>query len=312
MPKKKLKTLFCGTPEFALPSLEILHYHPDIDLQMIITTPSKPVGRGQQITPPPVAQYAHLHHIPYLQTENINRDSEVTAFLSSNSLDLMIVLAFGQFLNETIINTPRLGSFNIHTSLLPKFRGAAPIQWALFHGEQETGVTIQKIVKKMDAGDVVFRQTTPIHPDETAAHLSTRLKYMAAISLHQFLDQLQKGELESALQDENKVSYAPSLKKEDGHLDFKSLTIQGVKNRLRALDPWPSCYVFLNEKRLKIFQVETFPEHLSPGEVKAHLGMILVGVEDGTLRITELQLEGKKRCSDCELLNGLREKLSFR
>lgn len=306
---KKLKAIFLGTPDFAVPTLEILHHHFSIDLIKVVTMPDRPSGRGQELASPEVAVYAKKNKIPLLQTENINKEEEFLNFLQKENIDLIIVLAFAQFLGDRLLKIPRIGCFNIHTSILPKYRGAAPIQYALLNGDNVTGVSIQKMVKKMDAGDLVHFQELNIHPDETGGLLYSRLKFCASLSCYDFIQKIIENKLSYTAQDESKVSFAPTLKKEDGFLDFKNSTIRTLKNKIRAFDPWPGTYCFLNSKRLKVFSIKEQTKKLTPGEVSTELGMILIGTLDKTIQLEVVQLEGKSKCNDHDLLKGYRENI---
>ncbi|MBF0361884.1 MAG: methionyl-tRNA formyltransferase [Oligoflexia bacterium] len=319
---KKLNLIFCGTPDFCLPTLDLLINHPNIFLSHIITPTSKPVGRGHKIAPPPVAQFALDNNISLFQTENINKEIE---FLNQfqlpdgkNQPDIILVLAFCQFLAKKILDLPAIGCFNIHASILPKLRGAAPIQHAILQGEKSTGITIQKMVKKMDAGDVVQKDIISISEKETGGQLFTRLKFLAALSTNSFIENVLNSSSNSSLnyekQDEANVTYAPCLQREDGHINFAKDDYITIDRKVRALDPWPGTYCFLNNKRLKIFEVTpiTMNINIKAGEVKRDMGGLIVGINPGTpgikvLRLSRVQLEGKKCCSDVELLNGLRE-----
>ena len=218
------------------------------------------------------------------------------------------MLAFAQFLGSRVLKMPKLGCFNIHTSILPKYRGAAPIQYALLNGDTSTGVSIQKMVKEMDAGDLVHFHEIPISKNETGGLLFARLKFQAAISTNNFISKISSNSLVFTPQDPNGISFAPTLKKEDGFLDFENSTIQKIQNKIRAFDPWPGTYCFLNNQRLKIFEVEVLNKKLNPGETSIQHGQISIGTLDGTLRLSLLQVEGKKLSSDTELLNGLKNK----
>lgn len=306
---KKLKTIFLGTPDFAVPTLEILHHHFAIDLVKVVTMPDRPAGRGQELTSPPVAIFAKENKISLLQTENINKEEDFLKQLKNEEIDLVVVLAFAQFLGSTILNLPQIGCFNIHTSILPKYRGAAPIQYALLNGDQKTGVSIQKMVKKMDAGDLVHFQELPIHPEETGGLLYSRLKFCAGLSCYDFIQKIIDDKLSYTAQDESKVSFAPTMKKEDGFLDFKSNNFTTLKNKIRAMDPWPGSYCFLNNKRLKVFSIKEQAKKLNPGEVNTDMGMLLVGTLDKTVQLETVQLEGKSKCQGHDLLKGYREKI---
>ncbi|MFN8370118.1 MAG: methionyl-tRNA formyltransferase [Bacteriovoracaceae bacterium] len=309
----KLRTLFFGTPDFSIPTLDILIHHPSIEVVKVITMPDRSSGRGQKLTAPPIALFAKENNLPLYQTDNINKDEALFLELSSQKIDLIIVIAFAQFLSSRYLNLPKLGAFNIHTSLLPKYRGAAPIQYALLNGDTKTGVTIQKMVKEMDAGDIVFSEEIAIAPNETGGQLYTRLKYLSALSTNKFLSELIENRLQYTKQNESLVSFAPTLKKEDGKIDFKNSSVKVVMNKIRGLDPWPGSYCFLNGKRLKILQALVVNNSagisVNPGENSIKDGFLYVGCLDGILRLKELQLEGKKKTLDTDLINGIREKI---
>lgn len=306
---KKFRVAFCGTPDFSVATLDLLSNHPHIDLRYVISMPDRPSGRGMDLKSPEVIEFAKAKKIPFFQCENINKEPEFLAKLKAEELDFVVVLAFAQFLGADMLNMGKLGCFNIHTSVLPKYRGAAPIQYALLNGDTETGVSIQKMVKKMDAGDLVHYHEVAIAPTENGGQLYTRLKFQAALAMNDFIVKILDNKVEYTPQDESKVSFAPTLKKEDGALNFKEKTVAQILNQIRALDPWPGTYCFLNGKRLKVLTAERYHKKLSSGKAENDLGSLVVGCVDGTLRLTEIQLEGKKVCSDRELLNGLKAEI---
>lgn len=343
MTSKKLKVVFCGTPDIAVPTLEVLYNHPYVDLVKVVTPCAKPAGRGQQICNHPVANYATDAGIPVLQTENINKEllnSFISSTTSANSTassvdtpenvpDLFIVFAFCQFLSNEILNYPLLGCYNIHASLLPYYRGAAPIQHAIKNGEKVTGITIQKMVKKMDAGDIVHADEVKIYADDNSANLYTRLKFQAAVSINTFIEKIWSAKFKSVPltfhpQNEAAATYAPCLKREDGYIskDFLSThTAQEIKNQTLAYDPWPGSYCQVSvqneSKRLKIISVE-IPDlqalppskrKTPPGVLGHEGGMLVLGCSDRPIRLKKVQLEGKKAYSDTQLLNGIRGEL---
>ena len=301
---KKLRLAYFGTPDFAVPVLDLLHSHPYVEVALVVSMPDRKAGRGQKLQKPPVAQFAQENKIPLLQTPNINKESEFIKYIKDNQIDLVVVLAFAQFLGTPILEAPKLGCFNIHTSLLPSYRGAAPIQHALLNGDSSTGVSIQKMVKKMDAGDVVLSDEVSISNTETLNQLYTRLKYQAALSANAFIENVLKDNLSFKPQDETKVTFAPTLKREDGLLDFSNMMTSDIKNKVRAFNPWPGTYCFLGKKRLKVFSLEDHPKQLKAGETCIETNELLVGCLDSTLRLKEVQLEGKKRSPDIDLING--------
>lgn len=306
---KKLKAVFFGTPDFSCPSLELLANHPQVDLQLVVSMPDRPAGRGQKLQSPPVIDYCKNNKINFHQTENINKDEELLKKLEDIKADFFLVLAFAQFLGSKVLNSPSIGCFNIHTSLLPKYRGAAPIQYALLNGDTETGVSIQKMVKKMDAGDIVKESKLPISFEETGGQLYTRLKFAASLTLNDFIQDMINNDITSYVQNEDNVTFAPTLKKEDGHLKFSEKSYLDIHNQVRALKPWPGTFCFLNGKRLKVLEISEYNgSKLSAGEIKISDNKILVGCSDKTIRLNMIQLEGKKACRDTDAVNGLTNK----
>ena len=305
---KKLNVVYCGTPDFSVPTLIELFNNPAINLVGVITMPDRPAGRSLELKSPPVAEFAKANHIPLFQVENINREAEVLEALEKLDIDFILVLAFAQFLGSRILNMPKLGCFNIHTSILPKYRGAAPIQYALLNGDTSTGVSIQKMVKEMDAGDLVHFDELSIAPDENGESLYNRLKDQAAVSTKALIEKIRNNQLVYTPQDPAGISFAPTLKKEDGFLNFKESDYKKIYNQIRALDPWPGTYCFLNGQRLKVFKIEKLQRNLAPGATSIDHGHLAVGIKDATIRLVSIQLEGKKVCTDTELLNGLKNK----
>lgn len=312
MSHKKLNAIFMGTPDFALPSLEILFNHPQINLKHVISMPDRKAGRGHQEKSPEVIAFAKNKKIPFFQTENINKEEEFLTNLKTQNIDIIIVLAFAQFLGKSILELPTLGCFNIHTSLLPKYRGAAPIQYALLNQDKKTGVSIQRMVKKMDAGNIVHEKEVPIAELETGGLLYTRLKFTAGLALNEFIDKLLSGrQLIEREQNEDDVSFAPTLKREDGYLNFKENSAHQLHARLKALHPWPGTYCFLGKKRLKVLDAVISTKNVSPGVVDRTFDKFIVGTKEGSLELTQVQLEGKKACTALELLRGIREEITL-
>ena len=304
---KKLNIIFCGTPEFSVPALKLLGEHEDIVLKSVISMPDRPAGRGQKMTSPPVALFARKKGVDLIQTDNINHSQEVKNLFERNEIDAVIVLAFAQFFGDFILQAPRLGAFNIHTSLLPRYRGAAPIQYAIWNGDKRTGVSIQKMVKKMDAGDVVYSHEVVIAPSDTSGSMFEKMKWECSKAINNFIPRLLMGDWISRKQDKSQVSFAPSLKKNDGFLDFGEKTFCEIVNQIRAMDPWPGTYTWLNGKRLKVLKV--LIEHsiaLRPGELSIEDGSLVVGTKTHSLRLEKVQLEGKKICTGREVINGLK------
>lgn len=310
----KLNVVFCGTPEFAVPSLMMLHQHSRVSILHVLSMPDRPAGRGQELKSPAVIEYAKKHKLSFTQTENLNLETALLDSLKTNT-DLIIVIAFAQFLNKSWLNLPKLGCFNIHTSLLPKYRGAAPIQYALLHGETETGVSIQKMVSKMDAGNVVLEKKITIRPFEHTASLQTKLQFAAALALESFLAKILNNSLQEITQDDSEVSFAPEIPKELGHINFPLENRIAILNKLRGLTPWPGLYFYLNNKRIKIHDLEIpTPESMylvKPGEIKALHQQLIVGCKDGALRISLLQQEGKDKTADNQYISGIKESMNI-
>ncbi len=314
--QKIFRVAFFGTPEFSVPTLEALSHHPLIQVVKVITMPSRQSGRGMELSLPPVAEYAIKHKISLAQTENINKDEALLADLESLSIDFFLVIAFAQFLGSRLLSMPKIAAFNIHTSLLPKYRGAAPIQYALLNGDVETGVSIQRMVKQMDAGDLCLLKPTPIYPYENGGMLFNRLKNLSALAIVELIDQMANDTLkftpqltnENSSLENHGISFAPEIKKEDGQLHFKTQTAEAIINRMRAFHPWPSVYCFLNGLRLKVHAMELSKLRLKAGEVQFDQWGLNVGTLTESLRLTFIQLEGKKMSSDLEAYNGLKNK----
>lgn len=302
---RQLNTVFMGTPDFSVPCLEVLNQHPLINLVSVVSMPDRPKGRGHQLHSPEVIEYCKTQKISYFQTENINKEDVYLSKL--HNIDIIIVLAFAQFLGKKVLQLPKHGCFNIHTSLLPKYRGAAPIQHALLNGDKQTGVSIQRMVKKMDAGDVCFEQKIDIHDKETGGQLYTRLKFQAALSLNEFIYQLSDNSINYTQQDESQVSFAPVIEKNDGEIIFDKMQALDIERKVRAYFPWPATSTLINKKKIKLIDVDIDQIQLAPGEVSTKNGQLRIGTQKGTVRIKRLQLPGKRPIYDHEFLNGLRE-----
>lgn len=286
----KYNIIFFGTPEFSIPTLKTIHENPAINLCLVVSMPDRPAGRGQQLKSPPVIEYAKSHNISFLQTENINKDEALLEFLAKTKIDIFIVLAFAQFFGEKLLSVPAIGCFNIHTSLLPKYRGAAPIHYAILNNDKTTGASIQKMVKKMDAGDIAHDNEIEILPNETTVTLSEKLSTLAATTLNEFLDKLIHEKIVYKIQNEINVSFAPSIPKEDGRIIFSNYNAFELGCRIRAFESHPGCFCFLNGLRLKIYKLQISEFRHSPGELKIIYGQIYVGTKDFAVHLTEVQI----------------------
>jgi methionyl-tRNA formyltransferase len=298
-----LRIVFFGTPAFAVPLLRALLAGPD-EVVAVVCQPDKPAGRGQQTTAPPVKVAAQEAGVPVLQPQKL-RTPDFAAALQAYSPDLAVVAAYGKILPKAVLDVPRYGCINVHASLLPKYRGAAPIQWAILRGETETGITIMQMNEQMDAGDILLQQSTAIGDDETYGELQARLADFGAGVLLEALHRLRAGMLAARPQDPAAVTLAPTISKEDGRIDWARPAV-GIARMVRAFNPWPSAYTQLGGALLKIHraQATAAPAAAPAGTVTTAGAGIAVATADGTLVITELQLAGRKRLTAAEFCRG--------
>ncbi len=301
-----MRLVFMGTPDFAVPSLQVLITGND-PVVGVFTQPDQPAGRGMAMHAPPVKTLAESRGIPVFQPAKL-RVSGVLEQLRAWQPDLIVVAAYGKILPNSILNLPPQGCINVHASLLPKYRGAGPIQRAIAQGETETGITIMRISERMDSGDILLQKAMPISPQDTGGLLHDRLAQLGADTLGEALRLLKDGRLVARPQNEAEVTYAPLIKKEDGRIDWtQSATV--IERRIRAFNPWPSAYTTVNGKMLKIFSAQVEP-HVRPGsatpgtitEVTPVSLCVVTGA--GVLALTEIQLEGKKRLPIEDFLRG--------
>ncbi|RMF93661.1 MAG: methionyl-tRNA formyltransferase, partial [Nitrospinota bacterium] len=245
-----LRIIFMGTPQFAVPSLEALLSSPHTVLT-VVTQPDRPRGRGQRVTVSPVKAVAQKHRVPVIQPTTL-RDRELYAYFRSLRPDIMVVVAYGKFLPASLLTLPPRGCINVHASLLPRLRGAAPINWALIRGETETGITIMQMNERMDAGDILLQRAIPIGERDTAQTLHDRLAPLGAECLQEALRLIEEGKAVFRPQEERYATYAPRLKKEDGHIDW-TRRARDLYNLIRGVIPWPGAYTFRQGSRLKIW-----------------------------------------------------------
>jgi methionyl-tRNA formyltransferase len=297
-----LRIIFMGTPEFACPTLQILIDRGE-QVVAVVTQPDRPKGRGQQTLPPPVKVLAEKHGIPVMQPVKVRHPESIEEIRALNP-DLIVVVAFGQILPKALLEIPKHGCINVHASLLPRYRGAAPLNWCIINGEAETGVTTMMMDVGLDTGDMLLKKTTPIDPDEDTSSLHDRLSGIGAELLGETLDELAAGRLSPEKQDDALTCYAAMLKKEDGLIDWGK-DAASIKNLVRGMTPWPGAYSYLDDKLLKVYRVQTGTGSGAPGEVvKAGRGGIEVACGSGSIVISELQLEGKKRLPACDFVAG--------
>jgi methionyl-tRNA formyltransferase len=300
-----MRLVFLGTPEFAVPTLERI-VETGHEVLTVVTQPDRPKGRGRQTAAPPVKQAALRLGLPVYQPQRVRRP-EAVEYLRALAPEIMVVVGYGQIIPQNIINIPPRGIVNVHASLLPKYRGAAPIQWAIVTGESVTGVTTMQIDAGLDTGDMLMTAQTEIGPEENALELSGRLAAMGAHLLVETLDRLTTGELTAVKQDCAQASYAPILKREDGWIDW-SLPAQAIHNRVRGLQPWPGAYTQFYGQTLHIWKSRLgsavlFPK--PPGSIVS-VKPLLVNCGSGALELLEVQLAGRKRIFAADFANGQR------
>lgn len=308
-----LRVVFFGTPEFALPSLRLLVTNPEIQLEAVVTQPDRPRGRGQQVSTSAVKDFALSNGIYLYQPEKI-RDESVVTFLRQMKPDAVIIIAYGQKIPQSLLDIPRLGWINLHGSILPKYRGAAPINWAIANGEARTGVTTMQVDATMDTGPILLQHEVEIGADETALDLARRMAEAGAPLVIDSLLRLDLGEIIPRPQDSSVASHAPILKKEMGNLDW-SLPAAQLYNRIRGFDPWPGAYTYFRGQLCRVWgcpatrslHEQTGQPLTAPGALALDGSDILVSCGSKTwLHIETLQLEGKKRITAKEFANGVR------
>jgi methionyl-tRNA formyltransferase len=299
---KPLRIVFFGTPEFAVPSLRALLAGTD-SVVGVVCQPDKPAGRGQRLVIPPVKEAALEAGLPVLQPEK-PRTSEFVDALRLWTPDLIVVVAYGRILPKTVLELPPRGCINVHGSLLPKYRGAAPIQWAILRGEVVTGITIMQVNEQMDAGDILLQRETRIAEDETYGELQARLADLGAQALMDAIAQLRAGTLRAQPQRDEDVTLAPMIAKENGRIDWTQPAVV-IARMVRAFNPWPSAFTSLDAKLLKIHRAHVGRAVAAlPGSVVRAQGELTVATGEGALTLDEVQLEGRKRLSATEFVRG--------
>lgn len=300
-----MRIVFMGTPEFSVPSLAAM-LRSDHSVVGVVTQPDRPKGRGQELAASPIKQLALQHGIPILQPLKM-KDPAFLESLAQWKPDLIVVAAFGRILPKVILDLPPKGCINVHASLLPRYRGAGPIQWAIIRGEQETGITTMLMDEGMDTGAILLQEPVPIEPNDTAGSLSAKLAEVGGRLLIETLAQLGRGALKPKPQDHTRATMAPLLKKEDGLLDW-SLPAPELARRVRGLSPWPGAHTYLGEERWVIWNASVHdpsPAGKPPGTIMdASKEGLLVATGTGLLRITEFQPANSRRMSAAQYLAG--------
>jgi methionyl-tRNA formyltransferase len=302
-----LRIIFMGTPELAGESLRALLSAPEFQVIAVVTQPDQPKGRGMKLQPSPVKEIALQHNLPVLQPQRAREETFIQQ-LRELQPDLIAVAAYGQILPKAILDLPRFGCLNVHTSLLPKYRGAAPIQRAILDGETETGVTIMKMDVGMDTGDIITQETTPIEASDNSQTLHDRLAKIGAALLIKTIPDYVSGKIRPRPQPTEGVSHAAKIRKQDGRIDWNQ-PARVIWNRVRGLTPWPGAFSYLETSTepqlLKIWEAEPFEKSGAAGEIlQADKTGIIVGCSEGSLRILSLQREGGRRLNAQEFSAG--------
>jgi methionyl-tRNA formyltransferase len=309
----RFRMLFCGTPQFAVPSLKKLLSLPEFEILGVFTQPDRPKGRGKELAASPVKEVATGAGVSVYQPEKI-REAESEQQLRGLNPDVIVIIAYGQIIPAKLLPIPRLGWINLHASLLPKYRGAAPIAWAIANGEPITGNTTMRIDAGMDTGEMLLQQELPIGPDETAPELASRLAEAGAGLMIETLRGLQSGRLQSRPQDPSLASYAPILKREDGRIDWTKPAME-IYNRLRGFMPWPGAYTKFRGQTCHVWGRPLAKEVCTelPGTLVEQRGNLLVGCGAATvIELTDVKLEGRKRISAAEFAHGARLRVGER
>ena len=301
-----MKAVFMGTPDFAVPTLQKM-IDMGIEVTAVVTQPDKAKGRGKKVIYSPVKECALAHDLPVYQPVRIRKEPEFIQTLRDMQPDVIVVVAFGQILPKEILDIPRLGCVNVHASLLPKFRGAAPIQWSIIDGEEVTGVTTMLMDAGLDTGDMLLKAEIPMDPKETGGSLHDKLAAVGGELLEKTLIGLEAGTIVPEKQDDSQAGeYARMLDKELGHIDFNQPAVV-IERLIRGLNPWPSAYTYIDGKTLKIWEAEVIDrnygcEYGEVAEVTRNCLIIQTGV--GALSVKSVQLQGKKRMDIAAFLNG--------
>ena len=299
-----MKIVFMGTPEFAEASLQKL-LETDHQIVGVFTQPDKPKGRGYKLVAPPVKELALAHDIPVFQPQKM-RDGTALEILQELQPDLIAVVAYGKILPKEILELPRYGCINVHGSLLPKYRGAGPIQWSVINGESVTGVTTMYMGEGLDTGDMILKKETPIGENETYGELHDRLKEIGAQALVETIELIEQGKAPREVQDDSLSSYAPMLDKQIARLDFTK-DAQTLHNLIRGLSPWPVAHTTVDGKLLKVHRAVLASGKGQPGEV-INSKKFIVACKEGALELLEVQLEGGKRMKGEDFLRGRKPK----
>ncbi len=306
-----MKVVFMGTPDFAVGTLEALIESEDHEVVLVVTQPDRDRGRGKGLSFSPVKEVAVKHNIPVFQPERIKRPENVEE-LRKYPADVFVVVAFGQILSKEILEMPKFGCVNVHASILPKYRGAAPIQWAVLNGDEKTGVTTMKMDEGLDTGDMIMVSEYVLSPDETAGSLFDRLSGIGAETLLKTLKAISDGSAVYTKQNHEEASKVSMISKDMGRIDFNRPAIE-VERHVRGMNPWPSAFTSINGKSLKIWKAAVVSGSGEPGQIiSTDKDSFTVATGKGALKVTEVQLEGKKRMEVKDFLRGYQLELGSR
>lgn len=298
-----MRIVFAGTPEFAVPTLQTLIDSPH-EVVSAYTQPDRPAGRGRKLTASPVKDLALTAGIPVAQPENF-KSAEAVQALADLQPDLMVVVAYGLILPQAVLDIPKFGCINVHGSLLPRWRGAAPIHRAVMAGDRKTGVTIMKVVKKLDAGDMLYKIECPIGADATSSQLHDRLAELGADALLRVVDMIENGRVQAEVQDESLVTYAHKLEKQEAIIDWRQAAAE-LDRKIRGLNAWPVAQTAFNGQALRVWRSEVLAKvaTAAPGTIDSSAQALDVATGEGMLRLLEVQLPGGKRINGKDFLNA--------
>jgi methionyl-tRNA formyltransferase len=304
-----LRIVFCGTPSFAVSTLRAV-LRAGHEVALVVTQPDRPSGRGMTLVAPPIKETALAAGLPVVQPEKIKKNLELRAQLEGLDPDVILVVAYGRIIPEWMLGLPPFGNLNLHASLLPKYRGAAPIQWAVANGDPETGVTTMRLDEGLDTGEILMQRAMALAPDQTSVDVFPRLAEMGAALMVETLDGLARGSISPVKQDDAQATYAPILTREDGRMDFGQ-PVMTIYNRWRGFQPWPGAWTMLSGKKLTVHRLMPLdagslrggPDE--PGAARVEDGRLFVRCGAGTwMELVEVQLEGKKRMPTANFLRG--------
>lgn len=303
-----IKTLFMGTPDFAVPCLKMLNEREDVDIVGVVSQPDRQKGRGYKMLPPPVKEYALEANLDVYQPDSV-KSEEFHSLLTKLNPDLIIVIAYGRILPAFVLNFPKYGCINVHASLLPKYRGAAPIQWSVINGENKTGVTTMLMDEGLDTGDMLVVKEIDILPDDTAGSMFEKLSVLGTQALSETIDRINNNALVRIPQNHQDMTYAPMISKEMSYIDF-SANAEKIWCLIRGLNPSPGAKAYLDGKIIKIIKTEISDvQSLNPGQIRIINDEFIVGCGDNTsIKLITVQPEGKKPMSACDFVKGYKFK----